>query len=87
MMDVISKYSKQSLAHDLLANLLAKMLVLDPDHRISASDALNHPFFELRVSNSDTREVEVEHPSSITKRRKTEQVQVASPPKSVVVNS
>jgi serine/threonine protein kinase len=38
---------------DSFADMLAKMLIYDPDRRITAQEALKHPFFALASPSVD----------------------------------
>ena len=40
---------KQEATHDLFLDLLKKLLDYDPDKRITANEALKHPFFALEI--------------------------------------
>lgn len=44
----------------LAADLVARLLELNPDARMSALDALNHPWIRIELADTETKEVEEE---------------------------
>lgn len=40
-------------ANPLAVDLLEKLLIMDPDRRVSAEDALSHPYFENYADPDD----------------------------------
>jgi c-Jun N-terminal kinase len=50
--------SRQSqLTADSARDLLSKMLVIDPNHRISVDEALNHPYINVWYDDSEVNAV------------------------------
>ena len=47
MFAIETQMPRHHLTADLARDLLKKMLVIDPEHRITVDNALNHPFVSL----------------------------------------
>lgn len=69
----------------IFVDLLQKLMIFDPRERISAAQALVHPFFNMRLPEPELTE-SVEFTSMKPKLMSTEQLQGVSPPGSPIVH-